>query len=40
MSVKENPHLDYIYFKGYLRYKTITSQNVQSKAQIKIFFIS
>ena len=27
-------------FKGYLRYKTITSQNVPSKAQIKNFFIS
>ena len=26
--------------KGYLRYKTITSQNVPSKAQIKNFFIS
>ena len=26
--------------KGYLRYKTITSQNVSSKAQIKNFFIS
>ena len=27
-------------FKGYLRYKTITSQNVPSKAQIMSFFIS
>ena len=27
-------------FKGYLRYKTIISQNVSSKAQIKNFFIS
>ena len=27
-------------FKGYLRYKTITSQNVPAKAQIKNFFIS
>ena len=26
--------------KGYLHYKTITSLNVPSKAQIKIFFIS
>ena len=26
--------------KGYLRYKTITSQNVLSKAQIKNFFVS
>ena len=30
----------YIILKGYLRYKTITSQNVTSKAQIKNFFIS
>ena len=28
------------YLKGYLRYKTITSQNVSSEAQIKNFFIS
>ena len=27
-------------FKGYLRYKTLTSQNLSSEAQIKIFFIS
>ena len=27
-------------FKGYLRYKTITSQNVSPEAQIKDFFIS
>ena len=26
--------------KGYCRYKTITSQNVPSDAQVKIFFIS
>ena len=26
--------------KGYLRYKTIASQNVPSKAQIKNFFVS
>ena len=26
--------------KGYLRYKTITSQNVSSEAQVKVFFIS
>ena len=26
-------------FKGYLRYKTITSQNMSSEAQIKNFFI-
>ena len=32
-------HTD-VSFKGYLRYKTITSQNVSSKAQIKNFFIS
>ena len=29
----------FIYFKGYLRCKTITSQNVSSEAQIKNFFI-
>ena len=28
------------HFKGYLRYKTTTSQNVPSKAQTKNFFIS
>ena len=28
------------FFKGFLRYKTITSQNVSSEAQIKNFFIS
>ena len=28
-----------IVIKGYLRYRTITSQNVSSKAQIKNFFI-
>ena len=27
-------------FKGYLRYKAITSQNVLSEAQVKNFFIS
>ena len=27
-------------FKGYLRYKTITSKNVSSEAQVKNFFIS
>ena len=26
--------------KGYFRYKTITSQNVSSEAQVKDFFIS
>ena len=26
--------------KGYLRYKTITSENVSSEAQIKNFFIA
>ena len=30
----------YEHFKGYLRYKMITSQNVSSEAQIKNFFIS
>ena len=34
-----NQHASLI-LKGYLRYKAITSQNVPSKAQIKIFFIS
>ena len=29
-----------IFIKGYLRYKTITSQNVPSRAQIKNVFIS
>ena len=29
-----------ITFKGYLRYITITSQNVSSEAQVKNFFIS
>ena len=28
------------FIKGYLSYKTITSQNVLSEAQIKNFFIS
>ena len=28
-----------VLLKGYLRYKTITSQNVSSEAQIKNFFI-
>ena len=28
------------WFKGYLRYKTITHQNVLSGAQVKNFFIS
>ena len=36
--------LNYIFkhinFKGYLRCKTITSQNVLSEAQIKNFFVS
>ena len=26
------------YIKGYLRYKTITSENVSSEAQVKNFF--
>ena len=26
-------------FKGYLRWKTITSQNVSSEAQVKNFFV-
>ena len=28
-----------IFLKGYLHYKTITSQNVSSEAQVKNFFI-
>ena len=28
------------FYKGYLRYKTIFSQNVSSEAQFKNFFIS
>ena len=28
------------YIKGYLHYKTITSQNMSSEAQIKNFFVS
>ena len=31
--------VDKLDIKGYLRYKTITSQNVPSKAQIKNLFI-
>ena len=27
-------------FKGYLRYKTITSQNMPSEAQVKNFLVS
>ena len=34
--ISDNFHL----FKGYLHYKTITSQNVSSEVQIKDFFIS
>ena len=30
----------YADIKGYLRYKTVTSQNVSSEVQIKNFFIS
>ena len=30
----------WLLLKGYLRYKTITSQNVPAEAQIKNFFIS
>ena len=33
-------NLSILYFKGYLRCKTITSQNVSSEAQVKNFFIS
>ena len=28
------------YIKGYLRYKTVTSQNVSSEVQVKSFFVS
>ena len=31
---------NYIFVKGYLRYKTITFQNVSFEAQIKNFFLS
>ena len=30
----------YLYIKGYLRFKTLTSENVLSKAEVKDFFIS
>ena len=47
MKLTKNPGLDKcgysgfgIPFKGYLCYKTITSQNVSSEAQVKNFFIS
>ena len=33
-------HTFYSEFKGYLRYKMISSQNVSSEAHIKNFFIS
>ena len=32
--------LRYLVFKGYLHYKTITSRNVSSEAQVKSFLIS
>ena len=34
---RENLYINLIVFKGYLRYKTITSQNVISEAQVKNF---
>ena len=37
-SYYENKKMKVI--KGYLRYKTVTSQNVSSEAKIKNFFIS
>ena len=37
---KSGPKNQNCQFKFYLRYKTITSQNVSSEAQIKNFFIS
>ena len=33
-------HKSILFLKGYLQYKTITSQNVSSEIQIKNFFIS
>ena len=39
-TLNQKLHKDNQYLKGYLRYKTITSQNVPSKAQIMNFFIS
>ena len=38
-DIKKCENMDFSTFKGYL-YKTIMSQNVPSKAQIKNFFIS
>ena len=35
-----SPRLLFNFVKGYLRFKTITAQNVSSEAQIKNFFIS
>ena len=43
ISEKERPYQKCstkLVFKGYLRYKTITSQNMSSEEQIKKFFIS
>ena len=36
-SKRENLYISLIVFKGYIRYKTITSQNVLSEAQVKNF---
>ena len=38
--IRNIPENKFCHFKGYLRYKTITSQNVLSEAQVKNFFIS
>ena len=39
-GIKKWENMDFLTFIGYLCYKTITSKNVPSKAQIKYFFIS
>ena len=36
---RENLYINLIIFKGYLRYKTITSQNVVPEAQVKNFSV-
>ena len=41
LGVIIDQHLDWKpWCKGYRRYKTITSQNVPSEAQVKNFFVS
>ena len=39
-TIKNKMNTGKLHFKGYLRYKTIISQNVPSEAQIKNFVIS